>query len=266
MKGKREPRLQEGVMHVAFRGNAKFTVFYDDDDKIMMLRYLQRELDKFSSTLYEFCIMSNHCHLMLQTDCLTKMMTVFLREYSRWHNRKYNLSEKLFGTPFLSTVQFSENHMISKCAYILNNPVEAGICAKPQDYFWSSAKMHFGKCDESPDSLPAPQRLSDIITVDTTICDRRYEDFDDFMRYVVTSQKDAPKEKSEDIFSSKRIDDKELLSNAICYISKQYSKQNLNMLKPAEADDLIKYLRTTTTGSIRQIASLLHDSQERIKR
>ena len=98
-------------IHVAFRGNAKFAVFYDDEDKTTLLKFLQIALYENNSTLYEFCIMTNHCHLMLQTECLTKLMTVFLREYSRWHNKKYKLSEKLFGTPFLSAPQYTEDHM-----------------------------------------------------------------------------------------------------------------------------------------------------------
>jgi len=252
---KRGKRVQEGVMHVAFRGNAKFAVFYDDEDKTTLLKFLQIALYENNSTLYEFCIMTNHCHLMLQTECLTKLMTVFLREYSRWHNKKYKLSEKLFGTPFLSAPQYTENHMIDKCAYILNNPVSAGICTDPLVYEWSSAKFHFNY--EGLDSL----YLHDVISVDTSICDHRYKNLEEFMSYVTTFHDD---DNECDIFAQKRITYAELMETATAYLKTKYNIETFSSLTLEQIREFAQYLHKTTKCTAGQLASLFHDSRYRI--
>jgi putative transposase len=52
-----------------------------------------------------------------------------------------------------------EPHFWSALRYVERNPVRAGIVARAEDYFWSSARAHCGLCDD-PFLAPLPPRAA----------------------------------------------------------------------------------------------------------
>jgi len=62
------PRLARVVFpgqlyHVTQRGNYRQKVFFDDQDRIVYLKYLEENALKYELKIYAFCLMDNHVHV-----------------------------------------------------------------------------------------------------------------------------------------------------------------------------------------------------------
>jgi len=142
MKGQGK-RVQEGTFHVYSRGSFTNTIFYDDHDYIKFLESINVAAKTYNSSIKEFAIMNNHFHLQITTRNLTKLMQLGQRNFTRWYKTKYQISDRIFQSPFQSSPLYSTKNIYENSLYILKNPVACGAVNKPEDYKWSSYNFHF---------------------------------------------------------------------------------------------------------------------------
>ncbi|HBY01150.1 MAG TPA: hypothetical protein DEG92_01140 [Rikenellaceae bacterium] len=257
MEGKRKSsnklkRVQSGNIHVFFRGNSRNTVFYDDIEREVFLKKLKSYSNKLESRILAFILMDNHVHIQLITNCLSVLFSNFLRDYSKWYNSKKGLSDKLFKTPFSSACKYSDEWVLNSNLYILNNPIKAGICKHPSEYKWSSYHFHHNR----------PNPLSSIIDVDTGFVDSIFKTKEELDNAIINFLPDIGeiKERGRDRWTKTPdyIINKHLL--------KTLNGQNLFTLDKDETKKMIITLRRETGASYRQIASIMHESSEYVKR
>lgn len=55
------------VYHITSRGNEKKAVFKGDQDRINFLNTLHRVNKRYNWICHAYCLMDNHCHLLLET-------------------------------------------------------------------------------------------------------------------------------------------------------------------------------------------------------
>jgi putative transposase len=130
------------------------------------LRYCQQQK---GLRLHAWCLMSNHLHLLLSAK--EANLSDILRDFKKFtakqiivaiqkneHESRKEWMLRIFkqqgeANSRNSSYQFwrQENHpkecyspsfTVQKLLYIHNNPVEAGIVAKPEDYLYSSASAY----------------------------------------------------------------------------------------------------------------------------
>ena len=250
---KRE-REQEGIIHVYFRANGRYTVFYDDEDNLELLRRMDKMAKKYESKVLEFALMGNHAHFLIETLCVTELMRETLKSYSRWYNRKYKNSNKVFATPFSSACKRSDEWVLSSGVYILQNPVVAGMCSKIENYRWSSASMHFK--DENK-FIPIGYRwhlqLCSVIEVDTSYVDRYFNNYDEFLSYTnltpVLKSAVIPKQSKWETCTIEKL---------TAEVSRILNGRLLNNLTKEEIKELILRLGSETNARMMHIASVLH--------
>ena len=100
-------------------------------------------------TIYCFCIMSNHIHILLSgtEEQIRRFFAKFKQKTGRHFQARYNmhtareLSYKLFAVKDRRT-------FCQEVAYILRNPYKAGI-SSPFSYKWSTADAYFKPSDSS---------------------------------------------------------------------------------------------------------------------
>lgn len=119
--------------------------------------------------LFAYVIMSNHIHLMVQSEAAD--LSGFIRDFKNYTSRKFleiiNTEEESRSKWMKIVFQFhgkykpkqtnqfwthnnhaeliySQKFIEQKLEYIHNNPVKAGIVAKPEDYIYSSAGNYAG--------------------------------------------------------------------------------------------------------------------------
>ena len=102
------------------------------------LEILQRVKQESLLQLFAYCLMGNHVHLLLREGKEPLGMT-FKRigvSYVYYYNWKYELHGHLFQDRYRSEQVEDDAYFLDVLRYICQNPVKAGLCAKPFEYPW----------------------------------------------------------------------------------------------------------------------------------
>jgi len=138
-------KSESNIYHIMLRGINRQQVFIDDEDYQRFLDVLEvcREISGFR--LHAYCLMRNHIHMLLQTieEPLEQVMKRIGTRYVVWYNNKYSRTGHLFQDRYKSEPVEDDVYFLTALRYILNNPVKAGICEKPEEYPYSSASDYF---------------------------------------------------------------------------------------------------------------------------
>jgi REP element-mobilizing transposase RayT len=82
----RKPRIEYpgALFHVIARGNNKKCIYIDDQDFRIFLRRLNIYRERYGFRLYAYALMTNHFHLLLQTEQipLSKIMQGLQQSYT----------------------------------------------------------------------------------------------------------------------------------------------------------------------------------------
>jgi len=149
----RKPRaeVEPGLFHVFARGNNKRIIYGDDRDRRMYLRILRGTVRHFRWRLLAYCLMDNHVHLLLETrePNLGAGMRRLHGSYAQRFNARHGSSGHLFQERYGAVQVKSDEQLWTVAVYIAMNPVEAGLCGRPDDWPWSSHSMVL--TDTAPD-------------------------------------------------------------------------------------------------------------------
>lgn len=144
MARKPRKRSESRLYHVMLRGINKQTIFESDDDKYQLLSTLKRLINKEKFTLYGYCLMDNHVHLLIQEleDDISTAIKRISSSYVLWYNKKYERCGHLFQERFKSQTVETDSYFLIALRYIHQNPIEARICRELLDYKWTSYKEY----------------------------------------------------------------------------------------------------------------------------
>ena len=134
--------LMENVYyHVISRGNQKQDVFIQDSDFEKYLGLLKHYKRRYKFSLYAWCLMPNHVHLILEVNKPSELARVIQGlnlAYARWFNKKYNKVGHLWQGRYKSMIIQKDKYVLDCINYIEMNPARANIKQTPLDYTWSS--------------------------------------------------------------------------------------------------------------------------------
>lgn len=133
-------RAESGIYHIMLRGINQQQIFEDEEDNHKFLQLLNECKEISGFKLLAYCLMGNHIHLLIREGA-EPLEQVFKRIGSRfvyWYNVKYQRVGHLFQDRFKSEPVDNDSYLLTVIRYIHQNPVKAGICAKPEGYPYSS--------------------------------------------------------------------------------------------------------------------------------
>lgn len=245
-------RVLSGNHHLYFRGNGKNTVFYNDDERVEFLKRCNSAAKKTKSKILAYVLMGNHVHMQVISANLVTFVKSLLIGYVQWYNIKNGLCDKLFKTPFGSACKHTDESIIESIMYILCNPVRAGLCSHPGEYEWSSFDVYFNS--KSP--------ILKYIDIDTELIRSIFKTKKEFESALLSYSSDIDKirKKGKDYWP------KELHNNIAKHLSHLLNGKNIYQLNRGEIIKIIIQLRKETGATIRQIASLTHESYEEVRR
>ena len=150
---------ESNIYHVMLRGINRQNIFEEAEDYGKMLRLLRDYQRVCGYSLYAYCLMSNHMHLLLQPgdEPLEKIFRRLGASYVYWFNAKYGRSGHLFQDRYKSEPVKNDGYFLTVIRYIHMNPVKAGQCQQPGDYAYSSFSDYF--TNELIDSEPVLNQL-----------------------------------------------------------------------------------------------------------
>ncbi|HBA59384.1 MAG TPA: addiction module toxin RelE [Elusimicrobia bacterium] len=128
------------LYHVTSRGNRRESIFSDDVDRGFLLKILTFCNSLFGSICHAYCLMGNHYHFIMETPKgnLSAVMKRLNAIYSQTYNFRHHKVGALFQGRYKAILIDRDSYLLEACRYIVNNPVKAGLCARPEDWLWSS--------------------------------------------------------------------------------------------------------------------------------
>jgi REP element-mobilizing transposase RayT len=138
----RKPRLEleGGIHHVYARGVEQRLVYRDDEDRRTYLRELGEVIRETHWRCLSYCLMDNHLHLLVETPKanLGSGMRLLHGAYARAFNDRHGRVGHLFQGRFGSVLITTQAQLWAVIAYIVRNPVDAGLCDRADQWQWSS--------------------------------------------------------------------------------------------------------------------------------
>lgn len=140
----------DAVYHVTSRGNDRRDIFKKPPDRERFLSTLQSVNDRYNWICHAYCLMDNHCHLLIETPDgnLSLGMRQLNGVYTQSFNRRYRKSGHVFQGRYKAVLIQKDSHLLEVARYIVLNPVRAGLTDKPETWAWSSYRATAG--DEKP--------------------------------------------------------------------------------------------------------------------
>ena len=145
--------MSGGVYHLWARGNWRERIFVDDEDRREYLDLFGQAARTCGWRPLAYCLMTNHVHHLVELtepvlgSGIQQAHCAYARKFHRRHKEGGgHLFEKRFGS---SRARNDGIAMYFAC-YVLLNPVVKAMCARPEDYRWSSCPATLGLADGPP--------------------------------------------------------------------------------------------------------------------
>lgn len=140
-------RFCGAIYHVMARGNRKQPIFADNRDRRRFLKIVAVALEKFGAECYAHSLMGNHFHKVLHTPRanLPSVMHHIDRLYSQYVNWRHHTTGRLLEAPYTAILIDDTVYLRNAIAYVLRNPVAAGLVSDAGDWPWSSYNATMGK-------------------------------------------------------------------------------------------------------------------------
>lgn len=137
-------KSNSGIYHIMLRGINRQQIFEDEEDREHFLEILELYKDVCGYSIYAYCLMGNHIHLLLKEgkEDLTLMFKRIAGSYVYWYNWKYHRCGHLFQDRYKSEPVEDDGYFLTVLRYIHQNPVKARICKKAEEYPYSSMKEY----------------------------------------------------------------------------------------------------------------------------
>lgn len=148
--------------HVTQRGNRRQATFFTSWDYGLYKRLLASECARFGVTVWAYCLMPNHVHLIAQPsepDSLARALGRAHRAYTAVINRREGWRGYLWQGRFAS-FPMEDRHLVAATRYVLLNPRRAGLADSAFGWPHSSLQAHLsGVRDELADPGPLASRI-----------------------------------------------------------------------------------------------------------
>jgi putative transposase len=135
-----------GFHHVVTRGNNKQRIFMNNSDRQEFMRLLLRVCSKHGWTIYAYCLMRNHYHLVVKVGDrgLARGMCELNTAYALAFNTRHGRINHLFGKRYWSEYIADERRLFNAVRYVVQNPRRAGRTGSLESYAWSSYAATIG--------------------------------------------------------------------------------------------------------------------------
>lgn len=281
--------------HVCTDGLEQVTLLKDEEDFKAAWNYIALIAWRIGVEVVAFTLMSNHIHLILackevlQADAAIKLYKKLLSMYLK---NKYGLKKVLHHTDDCISLIDSVAYMKNCIAYIMRNAVCARICAKPEDYRWTSYACYFS--DAGPENsfpvseltfsqkrkmlrtgmnlMDCPLRITEggLIALDSfvryDIVERIYRHSGKSFLYYLGCCNDARMEYELTCQPMMHVSDQDMYETVSKYAAGRFRGKDLAELTSAEKCSILKHLFFNNKTSVPQLSRILGLPRQLIRR
>ena len=243
---------QSGIYHLMIRGINKQSIFEDDADRKKFMWCLQHYKEVSQYTVYGYCLMDNHVHLLIKEglEPIAKSVKRIGVSYVSWFNQKYGRCGHLFQDRFKSEAVETNEYFLIVLRYIHQNPIKIGKEQKLETYPWSS--------------YPEYSKMSSLIDIDFVL-----GMFSPKPEVAIDMFKEFMNEKSADntimVYSINKLTDQEAKA-VIQKLTQLTIPTELQTMEKEKRNELLRQIKKSEGISTRQIARLTGITQSIIVR
>lgn len=134
------------LYHVTARGNAQGDIYTRNEEREKYLELLANACKRFDWYCHAYCLMSNHYHLLIETNTptLSKGVKYLNGTYTQYFNGRNKRVGHLFQGRYKAILVQKENYLLELSRYIVLNPVRARMVRHAVDWPWSSYREAAG--------------------------------------------------------------------------------------------------------------------------
>ena len=237
-----------GIYHLIWRGANRQEIFHDEEDWKMFLDILKKYKVKLNYSMYAWCLMSNHLHLLMKEgdENISNTMKRIGVSYARYYNGKYRTTGHLFQDRFRSENVEERAYLLTVVRYIHQNPVKAGMVMRPDRWKWSSCCGYYGQ-EIYPVGLLDYQLLLKMYSPDIKTAQKQFKAFNESF-----NDDKCLEEKVKD----KRITDEEARIFIMKYLDKVEIPE-VKSLPKEERNVILRKVKSIEGISMRQVARIL---------
>ena len=273
----------KGYYHVSSHGLEKNDIFKSKQDFISGMNDIAICILGFDVTILCFCLMSNHFHFLLygtQDEC-RKFSEEYKRRCAMRMRQKsgdvQGMKDVYVQLSKVDTVEYLENVI----AYILRNPLAAGVLIMPYHYLWSSAMLYFNPTKpmglKMNDMSLRKRRLvtkSHVEVPDSYMVDENgmilpscYVDVDAVEKifrhpsrllFLLAKRLENEVEIKLGVGDEVSLTDQEVLAQLPVLIKMEFNKESLVQLSMNQRIRLCYLMKRNFKSNVKQIARLLH--------
>lgn len=141
----RAPRADEAgaIYHALNRGNARQTIFHQEEDFAAFERVISEGLERFKVKLFSYQWMSNHWHMVLSPQ-LEGEMSRFLYWTTMTHSARYHARYLTAGEGHVYQGRYKsfpiedDVHFLTACRYVERNALAGKLVLRAEDWRWGS--------------------------------------------------------------------------------------------------------------------------------
>lgn len=131
------------IFHVLNRANARSRIFEKNLDYEAFRRIIGETAELIPMQIFAYCIMPNHWHMVLRPtkdgdlgNFIQRLTTTHVR---RWHLHRNSVgSGHLYQGTYKSFPIQDDEHFLTVCRYVEQNPLRAGLVPRAEEWRWSS--------------------------------------------------------------------------------------------------------------------------------
>ena len=115
----------------------------DELDCHRFVRFLRLATTRARWRVLAYCLMTNHFHLVVlcEREAMTRGMHTLNGRHAQTFNARHGRRGHLFQERFHAQVVRDEVHLATACAYVVDNPVRAGLCPTREAWQWSGGEL-----------------------------------------------------------------------------------------------------------------------------
>ena len=169
--------IEGAIYHVFSRGSNRQAIFLNEGDYVEFDMLLADAFRRHGLDAFGWSLMPNHWHGIVRSPAegLSAFMKSVNHRYALRFDRRWGRTAHLFENRFGVVLQESEAQLLATLRYVVRNPVEAGLCASPQDATWTSYRATAG-LETAPYFLPVDEILA-MFGRDRAMARQRYVEF-----------------------------------------------------------------------------------------
>jgi REP-associated tyrosine transposase len=141
-----------GLHHTWVNATGKEAYYVDDVDRLAWIRRLARTAERLGWICIAFCQLTTHVHLVLETPDwslpigMKQLNLAYSKEFNDRHERSGQFVRRRYGSRRITDA----TDLLGVYAYVVLNPVAAGLCPRAEDWRWSSFATTLGISDDFP--------------------------------------------------------------------------------------------------------------------